>query len=607
MTVLSLVYAIATAIYATMAVVVILRNPKAVLNWHCGLVLVCFTIWTPYGVFHHLRPPIEPAQAELVYRIGKVGANWVTSVWLLFALALTSRQKYLRAWPIYIPILGIPLALSIREWYGPVVGPLVEGPNGWGSRWELSFWSVLYVVDYVTTALVGLYLVAKFGRHATQKRQRRQALVTFSSAAVTFVGGSLFDVVWPILKGSQVPEMAQIVGLSWAVGLFITVTRYGLTSFTVQAAADKILATMPDVLLLLDTDGNIVTSNQALVDVLGHDRRALHGSSAAGLFRRPDDFESLLVRLQREHHLPGLEAFVRHRDGGQVPISITARTMTLGDGTLRGSVWVLRDVTARHAAEQRQAQLLAEVEGVNRELNSFAYVVSHDLKAPLRAIDSLAKWLASDYKDKFDEEGRMQLNLLLGRVKRMHDLIDGILRYSRAGRAMEEDVDVDLAILIPEVVETLAPPDHISITLDCRFPVVRASRIKLEQVFQNLLSNAIKYSNKPQGLVRVSCNQEGGFWKFCVSDNGPGIEEKDRERVFELFQTLKPRDQSDSTGVGLAVVKKIVETYGGRIWVESVVGEGSRFFFTLPKTVEVPRAALTGPGESGSNGSEGRE
>ena len=114
-------------------------------------------------------------------------------------------------------------------------------------------------------------------------------------------------------------------------------------------------------------------------------------------------------------------------------------------------------------------------------------------------------------------------------------------------------------------------------------PTVHIERTRIGQVLQNLLSNAIKYMDKPEGLVRVGCTEEGGFWKFYVSDNGPGIEEKDRQRVFQLFQTLKPRDQADSTGVGLAVVKKAVEMYGGRIWIESVVGKGSTFYFTLPK------------------------
>jgi signal transduction histidine kinase len=238
---------------------------------------------------------------------------------------------------------------------------------------------------------------------------------------------------------------------------------------------------------------------------------------------------------------------------------------------------------ARKRAEEKQAQLLKQVEAANQELADFAHVVSHDLKAPLRAIDSLLKWLVTDYSERFDSEGKEMVNLLLARVKRMHDLIDGILQYSRAGRALEQIMEVDLGAVVPEVIAALAPPDNVSISFDGGFPVVRASRVKLEQVFQNLLSNAIKYSDKPQGLIRVGCSEEGGYWKFGVSDNGPGIADKDQERVFQLFQTLKPRDQSDSTGVGLAVVKKIVEGYGGKVWVESRLGEGSTFYFTLPK------------------------
>ncbi len=240
-------------------------------------------------------------------------------------------------------------------------------------------------------------------------------------------------------------------------------------------------------------------------------------------------------------------------------------------------------LAARKRAEERQAQLLKQVEAANQELADFAHVVSHDLKAPLRAIDSLAKWLAADYKDKFDDEGREQLNLLLGRVKRMHDLIDGILQYSRAGRIREEAVEVDLAELVPEVIDLLGPPSRIRVAVETPLPTVIIERTRIAQVFQNLLSNAIKYMDKPEGLVRVGCAEEGGFWKFYVSDNGPGIEEKDQQRVFQLFQTLKPRDRADSTGVGLAVVKKAVDLYGGKVWIESKVGEGSTFYFTLPK------------------------
>jgi len=255
---------------------------------------------------------------------------------------------------------------------------------------------------------------------------------------------------------------------------------------------------------------------------------------------------------------------------------------------------VLRDITARRQAEERQAQLLAAVEEANQELNSFAYVVSHDLKAPLRAIDSLVKWLVDDYGGQFDDAGRELVALLLGRVRRLHDLIDGVLQYSRAGRTREEVTDVNLAAVVPNVVSALSPPDRISVAVEGGFPVVRASRVRLEQVFQNLLSNAFKYIDKPQGRVRVGCAEEDGFWKFYVKDNGPGIAEKDQKRVFQMFETLQPRDQTESTGVGLAVVKRIVEMYGGRVWIESTVGEGSSFFFTLPKPATAGKVNMSG-------------
>ncbi len=240
-------------------------------------------------------------------------------------------------------------------------------------------------------------------------------------------------------------------------------------------------------------------------------------------------------------------------------------------------------LAARKRAEERQAELLKQVESANKELAEFAYIVSHDLKAPLRAIDSLVRWLGQDYADKFDEDGREQLELLLGRVKRMHSLIDGILQYSRVGRVREQPVEIDLGRTVPEIIDMLAPPEHIKVKVEGELPVITGEKTRVEQLFQNLLSNAIKYMDKPEGLIRVGCVDDGEMWRFYVADNGPGIEEKDFERIFLVFQTGKPRDKVDSTGIGLTVVKKVVELYGGRVWVESELGKGSTFLFTFPK------------------------
>ncbi|MDO9576672.1 MAG: ATP-binding protein [Candidatus Cloacimonadales bacterium] len=227
---------------------------------------------------------------------------------------------------------------------------------------------------------------------------------------------------------------------------------------------------------------------------------------------------------------------------------------------------------------------MQKIDSINRELKDFAHIVSHDLKAPLRGIRSLATWLISDYSEKFDEDGKAQLDLMINRVVRMDNLIDGVLQYSRIGRVEEEKVEINLAEEVPLVIDLLAVDSSIEIKIVDKLPVVKFEKTRIEQVFQNFLSNAVKYMDKPEGKIEIGCKDDGNFWRFYVKDNGPGIEEINFEKIFKIFHTLQSRDQYESTGIGLTVIKKIVEMYGGQIWVESQVGKGSTFFFTLPKS-----------------------
>jgi len=232
---------------------------------------------------------------------------------------------------------------------------------------------------------------------------------------------------------------------------------------------------------------------------------------------------------------------------------------------------------------ERQTELIIKVDNINKELKDFASIVSHDLKAPLRGIKSLATWILDDCSDKLGEQANEQMNLLLGRVERMYNLIDGVLQYSRAGRTEEKPVQVNLEDFIPEAIDMLVPPENISITIENSMPVIECTETHVMQLFQNLLSNAIKYMDKPQGQIKVGCVEQDGFWKFSIADNGPGIEEKYFEKIFKMFHALSVSEDFEGTGVGLTIAKKIVELYGGSIWVESKIGKGSTFFFTLPK------------------------
>ncbi|MHB8895052.1 MAG: sensor histidine kinase [Candidatus Geothermincolia bacterium] len=228
-------------------------------------------------------------------------------------------------------------------------------------------------------------------------------------------------------------------------------------------------------------------------------------------------------------------------------------------------------------------RLNEELVGINKELNDFAYVISHDLKAPLRGIGSLASWLATDYDDVLDSQGKEQLHLLLDRAKKMESLIESVLQYSRIGRVRESMERVDLNELVGTAITMINPPANISVTILGKLPTVECEKTRVQQVFQNLIGNAIKFIDEPVGIVTISCRDLGNFWEFAIADNGPGIDSRYFEQIFQIFQTLAPPDDKESTGIGLTLVKKIVEMHGGTVRVESEIDTGSTFFFTLPK------------------------
>jgi PAS domain S-box-containing protein len=346
------------------------------------------------------------------------------------------------------------------------------------------------------------------------------------------------------------------------------------------------IRTSLDAFLITDMRGRILEVNDAYCQMMGYSRAELLTMSTAEIkaVETPEETARHIGKLF-ETGSDRYEARKRRKDGRIQIVEVSSNYSKLNGGRIYS---FLRNITERKQAEEQRDRLLREIESANEELNNFGYVVSHDLKAPLRAIGSLADWLSTDYADKFDAEGREHMRLLINRVHRMDGLIDGILLYSRVGRVKEAIVAVDLNRLMREVIDLLAPPASITVTVDSPLPTVMAESTRIQQVFQNLLSNAIKYMDKPEGKIRIACSEEGAQWKFSVTDNGPGIKQQHFGKIFQLFQTLAPRDRVESSGVGLALVKKIVEMYGGHVWVESTVGAGSTFFFTLPRSSAIP-------------------
>ena len=350
----------------------------------------------------------------------------------------------------------------------------------------------------------------------------------------------------------------------------------------------------PDAIFLNDAKGNFVDGNKAAEEMVGYAKEELIGKniSETGLLSSEQvskAFKHLEEIVMGKPTGPD-EFTLKRKDGSYVTVEIRTFPVRIGNQTL--GLGIARDITERKKSELSQNELITKVDKINRELNDFASIVSHDLKAPLRGIKTLANWILADCADKLGDQANEQINLLLDRVERMYNLIEGALQYSRLGQTKGKQIQVNLNNFVPEIINMVVPPENITVTIENELPVIEFEETQIMQVFQNLLSNAIKYMDKPKGWIKVGCVEQDGFWKFSVSDNGPGIEEKHFEKIFKIFQALPTSPMFEGTGVGLTITKKIVELYNGKIWVESKVGKGSTFFFTLPKQ-KGPRLAGT--------------
>jgi PAS domain S-box-containing protein len=270
------------------------------------------------------------------------------------------------------------------------------------------------------------------------------------------------------------------------------------------------------------------------------------------------------------------------KDGSYYWVNTTIVPFLFKNGKPYQYIAIRADITEQKLAQENLNIALLNLEKNNKELDQFAYVVSHDLKAPLRAINNLSEWIVEDMPE-MPEEVSTNLGLLRGRILRMENLINGVLDYSRIGRTKIEKETIDLKLMLNQVVETIVPTQGFEVSIDDNLPNIYGANILLYQVFSNIISNAVKYNDEPIGKIECNYTEIPDFHQFTITDNGPGIAEEYREKVFGVFQTIEARDKKESTGIGLSIVKKIIEEQGGEIYIESEGDSGTSFVFTLPK------------------------
>jgi len=336
-------------------------------------------------------------------------------------------------------------------------------------------------------------------------------------------------------------------------------------------------------LMEVNNNNEILTVNQSFVEMSGYSEKELLGEIGENVFIKNKDFEILPDQSKNRSKGKSYSREITIQDKKGVNkswLSSEAPNYNL-NGEIVGFIGIHLDITEFKLLEKQNAKILIELEKRNNELHEYAHIVSHDLKAPLRSIDALVSWIKSDNKGKLDEVTVQNFELIEETLETMESLIFNVLEYSSAGVAIETINEVDLNLILEDLRKIILIPENISVIILKKLPIVKGDITKFKQIFQNLVSNAVKFSDKEKGIIEVDFNEEGSFYLFSVKDNGIGIDEKHHDKIFKIFQSLNR--SKESTGIGLSIVKKVVELYEGDIWLESEEGKGTTFYFTIKK------------------------
>ena len=388
-----------------------------------------------------------------------------------------------------------------------------------------------------------------------------------------------------ILERDFIPIISKGIykGHFWTYKNITLKKRYNQIIELEKEKYSNIIANMNLGLLEVNTKKEIIMCNNSFSKMSGYSIKELSGKLLKDFF----GFENQNILLKPQINKFKTDGFNSNEieiinKNGEIKnwLMSSAPNYNL-KGELIGSIGVYLDITQLKLLENQKTKILSSLEKSNEELKEYAHIVSHDLKSPLRSISALTAWIKMDNLEHFDEDSLQNFEDIDITLDKMESLISDVLKFSSLDSKVDEEQEVDLDVLVKEVIHMLYIPLNITIDVNDTLPIIRGDKIKFQQLFQNLIGNAIKFNDKENGYIQINVEEQKSFYKFTIKDNGIGIEKKNFDKIFKIFQSLKKSE--NSSGIGLSIVKKIVDIYNGEIWLESELNKGTTFHFTLKK------------------------
>ncbi len=393
---------------------------------------------------------------------------------------------------------------------------------------------------------------------------------------------------WFEVTMHPIPEGLLILSLSIADSKKLTAKEAAYDKE--QAALAAIVESSEDAIIGKTLDGVVTSWNRSAERMYGYAPHEMIGNSISTIVPpdHPDEVPEILKKIRRGTSIKHFETVRVRKDGTRITVSLSISPIRSAKGTIVGAATIARDVTERKKLEAAEAklQLVTALQAANKELEAFSYSVSHDLRAPLRAIDGFSKILSEDYADKLDDDGQHVIATIRHSTEQMGELIDDLLAFSRLGRQPIKAEDTNMTELAKTVFDDLklANPGR-----DIRFccealPNAQVDASLIREVWVNLLANAVKYTKKKLiATITVSGKTTSDEKIYYVNDDGVGFDMKYVDKLFGVFQRLHSPEDFEGTGVGLAIVARIVAKHGGRVWAKGEVDKGATFYFSFPR------------------------